>query len=281
MELGVLSEIFTDPVKVILALVDILIVAYLFYRILLLIRGTRAEQLLRGLLLLLGFSVASRYLHLEIVQWLADKLWTMLFIALPVVFQPELRRALEQLGRGSFFSSSLARWTDTEVIIHEILDAVNTLARTRTGALIIIERETGIRDYVDSGVPVDGVVNSQLLVNIFTPLSPLHDGAVIISDGRLARAACFLPLTDNPNLSKELGTRHRAGLGITEVSDALALIVSEETGWISVAREGRLSRNLDEQRLQEILETELVKKDRREAFKVLRWANEREPKEHD
>ncbi len=205
----------------------------------------------------------------------------MLFIALPVVFQPELRRALEQLGRGSFFSSSLARWTDTEVIIHEILDAVNTLARTRTGALIIIERETGIRDYVDSGVPVDGVVNSQLLVNIFTPLSPLHDGAVIISDGRLARAACFLPLTDNPNLSKELGTRHRAGLGITEVSDALALIVSEETGWISVAREGRLSRNLDEQRLQEILETELVKKDRREAFKVLRWANEREPKEHD
>lgn len=276
-----LSEIFTDPVKVILALVDILIVAYLFYRILLLIRGTRAEQLLRGLLLLLGFSVASRYLHLEIVQWLADKLWTMLFIALPVVFQPELRRALEQLGRGSFFSSSLARWTDTEVIIHEILDAVNTLARTRTGALIIIERETGIRDYVDSGVPVDGVVNSQLLVNIFTPLSPLHDGAVIISDGRLARAACFLPLTDNPNLSKELGTRHRAGLGITEVSDALALIVSEETGWISVAREGRLSRNLDEQRLQEILETELVKKDRREAFKVLRWANEREPKEHD
>jgi diadenylate cyclase len=281
LELGVLSEIFTDPVKVILALVDILIVAYLFYRILLLIRGTRAEQLLRGLLLLLGFSVASRYLHLEIVQWLADKLWTMLFIALPVVFQPELRRALEQLGRGSFFSSSLARWTDTEVIIHEILDAVNTLARTRTGALIIIERETGIRDYVDSGVPVDGVVNSQLLVNIFTPLSPLHDGAVIISDGRLARAACFLPLTDNPNLSKELGTRHRAGLGITEVSDALALIVSEETGWISVAREGRLSRNLDEQRLQEILETELVKKDRREAFKVLRWANEREPKEHD
>ena len=281
MEFGVLSEIFTDPIKVILALVDILIVAYLFYRILLLIRGTRAEQLLRGLLLLLGFSVASRYLHLEVVQWLADKLWTMLFIALPVVFQPELRRGLEQLGRGSFFSSSLARWTDTEVIIQEILDAVNTLARTRTGALIIIERETGIRDFVESGVPVDGVVSSQLLVNIFTPLSPLHDGAVIISDGRLARAACFLPLTDNPHLSKELGTRHRAGLGITEVSDALALIVSEETGWISVAREGRLSRNLDEQRLQEILETELVKKDRREAFKVLRWANEREPKEHD
>ena len=196
MELGVLSEIFTDPVKVILALVDILIVAYLFYRILLLIRGTRAEQLLRGLLLLLGFSVASRYLHLEIVQWLADKLWTMLFIALPVVFQPELRRALEQLGRGSFFSSSLARWTDTEVIIHEILDAVNTLARTRNGALIIIERETGIRDYVDSGVPVDGVVNSQLLVNIFTPLSPLQMGSHYQRCAWPGR--CFLPLTDNP-----------------------------------------------------------------------------------
>jgi len=273
-----LSEFITDPIKVVLSLLDILIVSYLFYRLLLLIRGTRAEQLLKGLLLLLVFSIGSRYLQLEVVGWLMEKMWTMLFVALPVVFQPELRRALEQLGRGHFFAGTTSRWTDRDTVIEEILKAVAILSQTQTGALIVVERDTGIKDYIESGVPLDALVSSQLLVNIFTPKTPLHDGAVIVSNGRIVRAGCFLPLTDNPNLAEDLGTRHRAGIGITEVSDALTIVVSEETGSVSCALEGKLSRDLDQKGVREILERELLgKRDRKsEVFKVLRWPNERE-----
>ncbi len=275
LNIAVLAEFITDPVKFVLSLLDILIVAYLFYRLLLLIRGTRAEQLLKGLLLLLVFSIGSRYLHLEVVGWLMEKMWTMLFVALPVVFQPELRRALEQLGRGHFFAT--ARWTDKDTVIEEILRAVEALSRDRVGALIVIERQTGIKDHIESGVSLDALVSSSLLINIFTPNTPLHDGAVVISEGRITGAACFLPLSDNPNLEADLGTRHRAGIGITEVSDALAVIVSEETGTISLAVEGRLIRDLDIPGLREKLDEELGGKDRRsEVFKVLRWPNERE-----
>jgi len=277
LDIGVLSEFFTDPVKFFLSLVDILIVSYLFYRILLLIKGTRAEQLLKGLLLLLIFSIGARYLHLEVVGWLMEKIWTMIFIALPVVFQPELRRGLEQLGRGSFFSTSLARWAEPGMVVDELLEAVSILSRSQIGALIVIERETGIEDFIESGIPLDAVVSSQLLVNLFIPRSPLHDGAVIIRNGRITRAACVLPLSDTPTLDKELGTRHRAGLGITEVSDALALVVSEETGSISLAWEGRLFRYLDDKSLREMLVQQLSRKDRRaDVFRVLRWSSERQ-----
>ena len=276
LNIAVLTEFITDPTKFVLSLFDILIVAYLFYRLLLLIRGTRAEQLLKGLLLLLVFSIGSRYLHLEVVGWLMEKMWTMLFVALPVVFQPELRRALEQLGRGHFFAAG-ARWTDRETVIEEIVKAVDVLSRTRTGALIIVERETGIKDHIESGVPLDALVSASLLVSIFTPKTPLHDGAVVISEGRIMGAGCFLPLSDNPNLEADLGTRHRAGVGITEVSDAIAIIVSEETGAISLAIEGKLARGLDTLALKQRLEEELGGRDRKsEVFKILRWPNERE-----
>ncbi|MDH7497535.1 MAG: diadenylate cyclase CdaA, partial [Syntrophomonadaceae bacterium] len=242
MDFSAFSGLFANPTRVALAALDILIVAYVLYRALLLIRGTRAEQLLKGLLTLLVLSIGARYLRLEVVGWVMDRVWTMVFIALPVVFQPELRRGLEQLGRGSFFAHPSERWTDTGRILNDLVQAAGTLSRAQTGALIVIERETGIQDFIESGIKLDAVVSPQLLVNLFMPKSPLHDGAVIISRGRITGAGCFLPLSDNPRLDRSLGTRHRAAVGITEVSDALAVVVSEETGAISLARGGQISR---------------------------------------
>jgi len=259
LDFSFLSGIFASPWDIIRSLIDISIVAYLFYRILRLISGTRAEQLLKGLVLLLVFSVFTSYLNLTMIKWLIEKLWIVFAIILPIVFQPELRRLLEQIGRGSFFSSSKMTLSpgDVDSMIQSISDAAAVLSRNRVGALIILTRETGIGEYMESGTDIDALVSAGLLINIFIPNTPLHDGAVIVSNGRIEKAGCFLPLSDNPFLDMELGTRHRAGIGITEVSDAIAVIVSEETGAISIAREGKLQRYLDDRSLKETLASEM------------------------
>ncbi|MBO8158145.1 diadenylate cyclase CdaA [Thermosyntropha sp.] len=278
MDLSFLSGVFASPFNIIKSLLDITIVAYIFYQILKLIMGTRAEQLLKGLVLLLIFSALAGFLRLDMVNWLLSKLWLVFAVTLPVVFQPELRRLLEQIGRGSFFASSRFMMDEDEYakIISEINDAVSVLSRNKTGALIVLTRETGIGEYIESGTTLDAVVSSSLLVNIFFPNSPLHDGAAVISDGRLYKAGCFLPLSDNPFVDKELGTRHRAALGISEVSDVIAIAVSEETGSVSVAMEGKLYRFLDRESLRELLERELLRKDSFRSSLIKRWVGEYE-----
>lgn len=237
------------------ALLDITIVSYILYKFFMLIKGTRAVQLIKGLVVLMLLSTLSNWLHLETVHWIMQKTWTMLFVALPVVFQPELRRALEQLGRGKFFAQTISTLGEEEMqkIIGEISRAVQVLARNRIGALIVIARGTGLEEHIQTGVKIDGVVSAEFLVNVFIPKAPLHDGALIIRGDRVTSAGCFLPLTDDPDLSKELGTRHRAALGISEISDAVAVVVSEETGAVSVAEEGRLTRFLDDKTLRDLL----------------------------
>ncbi len=274
MDLSILSGVFASPWNIFRNLLDIAMVAYIFYRLLGLIQGTRAVQLLKGLMILLVFSVVVSYLQLDMVNWLLEKLWIIFAITLPIVFQPELRRILEQLGKGNFFktSSSDVDSESYQVIIKELADAVGVLSRNRVGALIIITRETGIEEYLESGIELDALVSAGLLINTFVPNTPLHDGALVIKAGRIYKAACFLPLSNNPDLPTELGTRHRAGLGIAEVSDGIAIIVSEETGAVSVGREGRLLRYLDAQSLKEVLEKELILGDEKRLSLWRRWS---------
>ncbi len=236
-------------------IIDIAIVAYIFFRLILIIRGTRAEQLVKGLIILLLAMVISGELELDTLNWLLRGLMAMGLIAIPIVFQPELRRALEHLGRGKIFQRSFQDYDDEQFrdILEELLKAIPVLVKKKIGALIVLERETGLKDIIETGIRIGGVVTAELLINIFMPRSPLHDGAVIIRGSIVSAAGCFLPLTENPNLSKELGTRHRAALGITEVSDAVVIIVSEETGVISLAHEGKLTRYLDEKTLRSTL----------------------------
>lgn len=237
------------------SIIDIILVTFVFYRFMRIIQGTRAVQLIKGLVVLLVANTISSWLHLYTINWLLQQVMTALVVALPIVFQPELRRALETLGRGKFFVKSVStiKEADRSRMINEIVRAAQVLTKNKMGALIIIERVTGLEEYIDTGVKIDGVVSAEFLVNIFIPNTPLHDGAVIMRGDRVTAAACFLPLSENPYISKELGTRHRAGMGITEVSDALAIIVSEETGAISLAADGVLDRKLDESTLKQKL----------------------------
>ncbi|MCL1816498.1 MAG: diadenylate cyclase CdaA [Clostridiales bacterium] len=245
------------PLTAITALLDIAILAFIIYKLMLLISGTRAVPLIRGVAVILAVFVFSgkRLFDLRAINWLLGSFQTAIIVALVLLFQPELRRALEQIGRGQIFAiarSSLAA-SDIVYIIDEITEAVVSCAKTKTGALVVLERDTGLSDYIETGVLLDSAVTREILLNIFVDGTPLHDGAVIIRGDRVAAAACFLPLTDNPYLSTSLGTRHRAGIGITEVSDAICLIVSEETGTISLASDGKLVRALDEKQLRERL----------------------------
>lgn len=239
------------------SIIDVLIVAFVIYRLMLLIKGTRAVQLIKGLVVLLVATALASLFNLYTMSWLLKQAMTALVVALPIVFQPELRRALEKLGSGKFLArTSLTTGTgeaNRAKIIAEITRSAAVLSKNRTGALIVLERDTGLEEHVDTGVKIDGIVSAEFLVNLFIPKTPLHDGAVIIRGGRVVAAACFLPLSENPNLTSELGTRHRAGIGITEISDAVAVIISEETGIVSVAVEGAITRNLDEAGLQDRL----------------------------
>ncbi|MEG0371635.1 MAG: diadenylate cyclase CdaA [Clostridium sp.] len=234
-------------------IVDILIVGYIFYKLFILIKETRAEQLIKGLIFILIVMKLSEVFGLMALNYLIRSTLTVGLIALIIIFQPELRKALERLGRSKIITRKLFD-TDEEIeeVTKEIAKSVHNLAQTRTGALIVIEMETGLVEYTENSTKIDGLISSQLLENIFVENTPLHDGAVIIRRDRILAAAAVLPLTQQ-NVNKSLGTRHRAALGISEASDALAIVVSEETGNISLAVNGRLTRNYNEEKLMIVL----------------------------
>ncbi len=253
-------------------IIDIVIISYIFYRLILIIRGTRAEQLIKGLMLLLLAMVVSDKAGLNTLHWMLKQFMTIGLIAIPIVFQPELRRALEQLGRGRFFRRSYWNPQEFDQMLEELMKAIPVLVKKRIGALIVLERETGLKELIETGIRIDGAVSAELLINIFFPRSPLHDGALIMQGNHIAAAGCFLPLTDDPYLNKELGTRHRAGIGISEQSDAIAIMISEETGIISIAHNGALTRYLDEKKLRKLL-IDLCAPSRSEGAGIWPWRN--------
>lgn len=253
--------------------IDIAIVAYVLYRLILLIQKTQAEQVLKGLATLLAITWLSGALQLNTVYWILRNTATVGVIALLVVFQPELRRALEQIGRGKIFEKAIFPQDERDIdyIIQNITKAVQSMSKDKIGALIVIERQTGINDVIETGVAIDGQLSQQLLENIFVVNTPLHDGAVVLREDRIAAAGCFLPLTQNPNVDKQLGTRHRAALGITEKSDAIAIVVSEETGIISMADDGKLTRYLDPKILGDILKNIYGQDTEHWTFDLKKW----------
>ncbi len=239
---------------------EILIIAFILYYILLWIKNTRAWALLKGLFVIAVFLMVAVFFKMNTILWIVTNLFSIAAIALVVVLQPELRKALEELGRKNFFTPILSlssSKTDggrlNDRTINEIVKASVEMGKVKTGALIVIQNEQSLSEYERTGIDVDGIVSSQLLINIFEHNTPLHDGAVIIRENRITAATCYLPLSDNMGLSKELGTRHRAGVGISEATDSMTVIVSEETGKISVAYNGSLQRGLDAERLKEVL----------------------------
>lgn len=234
--------------------VDILIVSYLLYKVFMLVRETRAETLLKGIIIIFAIKWISEISGLVLLNSIISETLNIGLITLVIIFQPELRRALEHLGRSRLLAKPFII-TDEEMdnFISQIVEATVDLSKSKTGALIVLEQETGLNDYIMTGTRLDAVVSSQLLENIFVVNTPLHDGAVIIRNDRIVSAGCFLPLTENRNISKELGTRHRAALGVSENSDAVVIVVSEETGIISLAINGRITRNYNAERLKDIL----------------------------
>lgn len=238
--------------------VDILIVAYLFYKILRFIKDTRAEQLFKGVIILLVATQVSGMLKLHTLYWILVKILEAGFILPFIIFQPELRAGLEHLGRNTNLyrfgtQAKSAYELNIEKVISEMLGAVYDMAGRKIGALLVLEGKTKLNEIVETGTEIDAKITKQILCNIFIPNTPLHDGAVIIRDGKIKSAACFLPLTQRKDLSKDLGTRHRAGIGISEISDSLILIVSEETGHVSIARSGKIYRDVSKERLANIL----------------------------
>ena len=233
---------------------DILIVAFLVYKVLGFIRETRAEQLAKGIVVLVGATLLSNFFDLYTLHWLLSGVMTVGLVALVVIFQPELRRALEHLGRSRFVNimNDIDK-EDAKRMVTEMVNAVETMSASRTGALMVIEKEITLNDIVETGPVIDARISAEMIGNVFYEGAPLHDGAMIIRGSRLYAAGCVLPLTQNKELSKELGTRHRAGIGITENSDALVIIVSEETGVISMAQNGVLTRFMDGKSIEKIL----------------------------
>jgi diadenylate cyclase len=222
---------------------DILVLSVLIYEVLKLIRGTRAVQMVLGAGVVVALYYGSRWAHLDTINWLIRNVLAYIVFAIIVLFQSDIRRALAHLGRAPFFRY-FAKEESAEESIEEIAVAASMLSSHRIGAIIAIERQIGLRNYIEGGISLDAVLTYDLLLSIFQPSSPLHDGAVIIQDDRVAAAACFLPLTINPKLSKELGSRHRAAIGLTEENDSVAVVVSEETGSISMVADGQIERGL-------------------------------------
>ncbi len=233
--------------------VDILIVAYLIYKLLLLTRETRASQVLKGLGVLFVASWVSNFFDLSAFNWILTSVVNNTALVLLILFQPELRRALEQIGRGAKLDRSQVTPDESARIVSELTQALLSLSRRRVGALVVFEQKTGLKDIADTGMAIDATISGALLINIFEPNTPLHDGAVIVRGTRIVAAACVLTLSDASNISRDLGTRHRAGLGISESTDAVVLIVSEETGIISMAQAGKLTRHLDAEALGRVL----------------------------
>lgn len=249
----------------ILDFIDIILVSYFLYRLYLVLKNTRAATLLKGLLILAVFSMVSRWGNLHVISWLLEKGMTIIMVALPVVFQPELRRALEHIGRGKLFhKTSELNAQELEDMLEHVADATVTMSKGKVGALMVFERTTGLEERIDTGVPLDALISSGLIQNIFVKDTPLHDGAIIIRGKRIVAASCLLPLSENRNLSQELGTRHRAAIGISEQSDALVLVVSEETGTISIARNGDILRKLNKDDVKTILREAFFKDSKKE-----------------
>ncbi|MBY1562363.1 diadenylate cyclase CdaA [Clostridioides difficile] len=241
-------------------LIDISIVTYIFYKIFMFIKDTRAEQVFKGIIFLLLATQLSNTFKLHTVYWISLKALDYGVIAALIIFQPEFRAGLEHIGRAKFNLFGKNVNTSEETLnrnIEEIVEALYSLSRQKIGALIIMERETRISDIINTGTIIDAEISRQLLINIFIPNTPLHDGAVVIRDSKVKAAACFLPLTESKDLSKDLGTRHRAGIGVSEVSDCITLIVSEETGGVSIAKAGKLYRDISRERMMNILRSNL------------------------
>lgn len=274
------------PIKLVMLIIDLSIVIFLAYKLLQILRGTRAWQLLKGIVFLIIATAVSGLLELNILNFILSSFMTYGALILIVIFQPELRRALEQLGTSKitkFFGLDKDIATKTKENIYKIVIAVMELAKTKTGALIVMERDIQLKDIISSGIYINGDISPQLLVNIFTPNTPLHDGAVIISENKIAAAACMLPLASDTDIAKELGTRHRAAIGISKESDAIAIVVSEETGKISIAKDGTLIADLKEEAVKKILIKNIISKrfpqeGQNGKDKIVKWKSKLEDK---
>lgn len=257
------------------SIMDILVVAYILYKVYMLIKETRAEQLLKGIMLIIFLIPISSFFNLVMLNWILTKTLTIGVLSIVIIFQPEIRRALEHLGRTAFNDKHiLADEEIMEKVVTEIVTSVESLSQSKTGAIIVIEQVTGLGDVINTGTKLDAVVSSSLLENIFVVNTPLHDGATIIRNDRIVSAGCFLPLTNNNQLNKKLGTRHRAAIGISENSDALVIVVSEETGIISFVANGKLMRNYTKDRLKKVLTAIMKKRFQSKATwreKVIEW----------
>lgn len=252
-----------EPLKIITLILDLVIVIFLIVKLVQLIKGTRALQLLKGIIFLILITIVSGMLELNILNYILTSVMTYGVILMIVIFQPELRRALESLGSNKinkFFGIDKDIETKTKENIYKIVIAAMEMSKTKTGALIVIERDIKLKDIMDTGVPIDSEISPQLLVNIFTPRTPLHDGAVVISENRIKAAACMLPLSNDKHISKRIGTRHRSAIGMSKESDAIVVVVSEETGKVSVAKDGTLIADVKEDALKQILIKKLITK---------------------
>lgn len=255
---------------------EIIILSFIFYQILVWIKSTRAWTLLKGFAVVLALLAVAAIFHMNTILWIAENFFSLGITAVIIVFQPELRRALEQLGEKNILSSIVPFDSSkkeeegiTDRTIQELVKACFEMGKVRTGALIVIEQDVSLKEYERTGISIDSAVSSQLILNIFEKNTPLHDGALILTGNRIRSATCYLPLSDNMNLSKALGTRHRAAVGVSEVSDSLTIVVSEETGAVSVAKNGRLLRNLNQEQLKEQLQS--LKSKPEEGRKIKLW----------
>ena len=286
--LSYMTELSQSPFRLLTLLLDLVIVAYILYKFIVYAKKSRVWQLLKGIFFILIITAISEVLQLKILNFLLTFFMPYGVIALIVIFAPELRRMLEQLGTNKI-TKYFGIYKDIEVKtkedIYKIVIASTELTKTKTGGLIVIERDINISDIIESGVKIDSDVSPQLIVNLFTPNTPLHDGAVIISNNKIAAAACILPLADDKEIAKEIGTRHRAGIGISKESDAIAIIVSEETGKISVAIDGNLIADVKEEALKNILIKYMINKrfavERNRRVKKLKIKKENKQKQNE
>lgn len=239
-------------------LLDILVVWYIFYRLIMLVRGTKAVQLLKGVVIIIAVKILSWFLQMRMLSFLMDQVISWGVIALVIIFQPEIRRALEHLGRGALFARNKHPHAAEIKMINELDKAIVYMSKRRIGALITIQMNTGLKDYIETGIHLDADISGELLINIFIPNTPLHDGAVIIRDNKIAVAAAYLPLSNSDTIPKELGTRHRAAVGISEVTDALTIVVSEETGGVTITKNNELLRDLTREDYLKFLKANLI-----------------------
>ncbi|MDD5968259.1 MAG: diadenylate cyclase CdaA [Candidatus Fimousia sp.] len=280
-------NLFSFPHVRVNDIIDILIVSIIIYEVARWIRNTRAWMLFKGLIVLLAFTIVAAILQLHTIMWILDKIFSIGITAAIIIFQPELRRALESLGKKNIianifnFDDSKEEEVFDDKSVQAITKACVEMGKAKTGALIVMERQVGLGEYERTGIPIDSKITSQLLINIFEHNTPLHDGAVLIRNNRIVSATCYLPLTDSLEIGKELGTRHRAAIGISEVSDSITIVVSEETGGISIARGGKLYRNLNAESLKKYLQILKNTNSDSKIFKLWKGRGKNETKTHE